>query len=88
MSSTYDKWLTNAPIDNRSDSEIEQDAAERAEASRIKVELIRDDAAWAKVALRREEAEQVKRNEATVAAMKANPLFAVLFDPAKWQELI
>ncbi len=45
------------------DSEDEQDAADRAEASRVKVELIRDDAAWARVTLRREEA--AKLNGAT-----------------------
>ncbi len=80
----YDREL---PTDTRTDSEIEQDAADRAEASRVKVELIRDDAAWLKVEVRRKEAEALREHNATVAAMRSNPAFAALFDPAKWNEV-
>jgi hypothetical protein len=52
----YDREL---PDDLRTDSEIEADAAERIEAQRVKVELIRDDAAWMRVTLRREEAQRI-----------------------------
>ncbi len=72
----YDREL---PLDTRSDSEIEQDAADRAEASRVKVELIRDDAVWAKVEVRRKEAEALREHDARVAAMRSDPLFAALF---------
>jgi hypothetical protein len=81
----YDREL---PDDLRTDAEIEADAAERMAAQRVKVELIRDDAVWAKVALRREEAQHIAEHDATVAAMKGNPAFAALFDPGKWSELI
>ncbi len=73
--------------DTRTDSEIEQDAADRAEASRVKVELIRDDAAWVKVEVRRKEVEVLREHDATVAAMKANPAFAALFDVNAWNEV-
>jgi hypothetical protein len=74
--------------DTRTDAEIEADAAERIESQRVKVELIRDDAAWARVAIRREEAQRIAEHDATVAAMKGNPAFAALFDASKWSELI
>ncbi len=73
--------------DAQIDSDDEQDAADRAEASRVKVELIRDDAAWLKVEARRKEAEALREHDATVSAMKSNPAFAALFDPAKWNEV-
>ncbi len=69
-------------------SEDEQDAADRAEASRVKVELIRDDAAWLKVEVRRKEAEALREHDATVAAMKANPAFAALFDVNAWNDIL
>jgi len=78
----YDREL---PDDLRTDDQIEQDAAERMAEQRAKnSKLIRDDAAWARCALRREEAARVAEHNAAVEAMKRNPLFEALFDASKW----